>query len=278
MGEIWGHVPSFDEAVIALMSFFGVSSSIIGLVALAFAVQSWIDGLSMAASAARTGQRAVVSTATTLLLLGPVRILLAFLVTAATLTAQALTLGLCYVGGNYAAMAFDEERGRYIVSVLGSDNPAEWLHFDQVLPLLRWDWVSGGYVGLAGVLLVASYVVAGRAEDEAQGTSLFRIGAGVALPASFLLILAAPASIVAVVVLAVVAVLVLVVSGADGVSDMWSRISPDLLPILAGTAVCALYFFACQLAVHGSVQALRSWRPMTAQSTRSPSPSPKPLW
>lgn len=243
-------IPTFDEAVPATLALLGASAGILGLVGAAFALYSWYAGLRGIAAGARQAGSVLSRAAAALIGMRPVQLAVAALATVIVASAQALTLGLCFLGGNYVSMIFNEWRWQLPLEVV-MDDPVGSLHPDQWSQFLVLDWVVGAYLVLAVVVLGFSYR---WALDDAD---LGGVGAVLALPATILLFIGGPLFLLALVVWALGWPLYAL--GGEG-SEYLSDAVSNLLPGVVGLSATAIYYGACQAAVRGSGLLVRAWR------------------
>lgn len=248
--ESW-HVPSFDDAITAMLGQFGVSGGIIALVSIAFAIYSYLDP-------AKVSLRLLRNAGTALAPMSGVRVAMALLVTFAVAISQLLTIGLCYLGGNYTAIMFNNRRWEEFLAVVEEGDGYRWSTWTQTTDLLEWDWVSGPYVALAVLILIGSYRWTGR--SDADDATLFKAGAVLALPATITLLLSFGLAVIVFVLLIVLLVLSWIVGSAD---DFLTEFLPEnsrfLLTLLVFVLASAFYFTACQMAIHGSRVLVRVW-------------------
>jgi hypothetical protein len=245
-------IPSFDDALTNLLSLLGVSTAIVSLIAAAFALQSWLDAARQMYSGARIVRSGVRRGSAVLMRLPLARKIVAVAVTVVVPLAQLLALVLCYLGGNYTSMAFDDARARAVLAVVKQD-PWATLQPERLSQILTLDWVSGSYLVVAVIVLIRSYALA----SHHRGAEFFKAGAILAGPVTLLLILAASALVLCLLILLLVLVLSLVVNAPA--RDFLRETFPLVVPLLVGTAICGAYFLACQAAVRGSNLVVRAW-------------------
>ncbi len=262
-------IPSFDQMLVQVLAFAGVSASVLVLVQAIFLVSSWLGGVkSLRLAAQGTGR--VVSSASRL---RPVRGLASVLITLLVPLGQLLALGLCYLGGNYVAMIFDDERWQQMVHAIeGSqvlmttaEDPLRILSIGYlqeirrtVGPVLQLDRVAATYVGLSALLMVMSYFWAGRRSDK-----LHTAGVLVALPAVVLLVLGGAGAVLygLVAILNIGIVILSLLFGVEAsVTQTLVEIALTSLPLVAGLTICAIYYAACQGAVQNSRLVVEAWR------------------
>jgi hypothetical protein len=249
-------VPSFDDAVITLLGLLGVSSGILMLVGIAFALHSWVEGLRQTLSLATTVGRAAGRAGRTLVSLPPIRAVVTVLITALVPIAQCLTVGLCFVAGNYVAISFDDERWRSSLAAYHAHGES-WLDREFLAAILKVDGFSGGYALFAMILLSASYSMARR--TTRTDDLYFRLGIWLAAPGSLLLVASGAVLLTSLVIGAGVGVLILVFSGGGAALSFLGNLRL-IVPLAAGFLICLLYCGACQAAVRGSRLVIRAWR------------------
>lgn len=156
------------------------------LIGLAFAIQSWVDAAKQIHGGYRWAGGVVQRGGTALMGMPGARAAVALLTTLLVPAAQLLTLGLCYLGGNYMSMGFgDDARAEAALKLLRHD-PWVVLHPHQATQVLTLDWWSGGCVVLAAVFLIRSYKLAAAGRND----ELFKAGAFVAGPITLVLLVA----------------------------------------------------------------------------------------
>jgi hypothetical protein len=245
-----------------------VSASIVSLIGLAFAIQSWVDAAKQIHGGYRWAGGVVQRGGTALMGMPGARAAVALLTTLLVPAAQLLTLGLCYLGGNYMSMGFgDDARAEAALKLLRHD-PWVVLHPHQATQVLTLDWWSGGCVVLAAVFLIRSYKLAAAGRND----ELFKAGAFVAGPITLVLLVAVCGLILCGLLLLLVLVLSLI-SGASA-SDFMHANLPTMIPLLIGTGICLAYFLARQAAVRGSSLVVRAWAPLP----RNADPAPYEAW
>jgi hypothetical protein len=254
-------IPSFDEIVVQILGVLGVGGSIIILVGTAFAVQSWYDGARMTIAFTRKARRGIGAAGAALMSMTPIRGVAAVVITLVVPVAQVLAIGLCFLGGNYLSMIFHQERWQTAVAVIRED-PEHIYDPQRLSRFLALDWISGGYVLLAVVVLVRSYRLARNVSGDSLGTA----GMVLAWPAALLLFLAGVALVICLVLLLLTLLLTLVTDENDSGSALKNGLA-NLVPLLVGGSVCLVYYGACQAAVHGSRLVVRAW---TARTVAAP--------
>ena len=262
--------PDPESLLKLLLSTAGVSSTIIALMSLAFVLSNWFGATKSAIEVAKFARR----TTKYAYRLRPVQGLLSVMVLILVPAAQILTLCLCYLGGNYVALIFDQPRWRRVLNTLTTD-PAlrvdsdsifqvlqpHWLRgaYDAISPLLQLDWISGSYVALAGFLIIMSYPWSIRSDDR-----LDMAGKLVALPATVLLLMAYVGAILyALVTLLSFGIFLLsLLAGVHQTFGEWAKETlVTAIPLIVGAAGCGLYYWACQAAVRGSGLVTGTWHP-----------------
>jgi len=249
------NIPSFDEVLFQILGLLGVSGSIIALIGAAFAAQSWYDGVKMTIEFTGRARRAAGRAGAALASMRPIRGVAAVFISLVVPVAQTLTVGLCYLGGNYISMIFHEERWQRLIVAIRAD-PRRFYHPEQWAQFLTFDWISSGYVVLAIVVLVRSYRIA--RQPDPSGDRLDNAGTLLAWPAAILLFLAGAALVICLILLALTLLLTLVTSENDSGKALRDGLT-NIVPLLVGGSVCLLYFGACQAAVHGSRLVVRAW-------------------
>lgn len=179
----------------------------------------------------------------------------------------------CYVGGNYVSMIFDDRRWRQIVQAIeGSQvlmataqDPLRILSVDYIQevrrtigPVLQLDRIAATYVGISALLIIMSYVWAGRRSDK-----LHAAGVLVALPAVILLVLGGAGAVLygLVAILNIGIVILSLLFGVEAsVTQTLVEIVLTSLPLVAGLTICAVYYAACQGAVQNSRLVVEAWR------------------
>jgi hypothetical protein len=255
-------IPSVDEVLVQILGLLGLSGSIIALVTVAFAAQSWYDGVKMSIAFTRKARRGFGAASTALMSMSPIRGAAAVLITAVVPLAQALTVGLCFIGGNYISMIVNEERWAIAVAVIKED-PGHVYQPDRLAQFLTLDWISGAYVALAIIVLVRSYRLAHDSSRDRLGNA----GLLIAWPAALLLFLAGVALVICLVLLLLTFLLTLVTQQDDSATTLNGGLV-NIVPLLIGGSVCLVYYSACQAAVHGSRLVVRAWTGSTASSRR----------
>ena len=245
-------LPSLDDIVVQILGLLGVSGTIIALVAAGFAVQSWYDGAMLTITFTRKARRGLGAARTALTGMTPIRGVAAVFITLTVPIAQLLTVGLCFLGGNYVSMIFHRERWERAVAVIKAD-PEHFYHPERFSQFLSLDAFSIVYVLLAIVILLYSYTLTDDPTDD-----LFGIGVLLAGPASILLLVARGALLICLALLLLMVLLALVAPDLDPMNELRNGLS-ILMPLLIGVSVCLVYFLACQAAVRASRLVVRVW-------------------
>jgi hypothetical protein len=245
---------SFDTVVKNTLQLIGVSSAIITLVAIVFIIQSWIGPAKSVARGVAAAGSAIGRVAAH----PPTNPLMAMVLTLVVLISQALTLALCFLGGNYIALGFDQSRWASTWPILESNGIVRSFSPDVLSEVLRWDPISTIYVALAFVLIAYSW----KKSFQQRNPDLTGIGAGVALPATILLVMAGIGLIFG----ALIFLFGLVIAIFNGDAGSYSKDQfLNFLPLLVGGAICLLYFLACQAGVRGSKVVAWAWQPSIQQ-------------
>lgn len=239
--------------VLQILGVLGVSGTIIALVAAAFAVQSWYDSARMTIAFTRKARRGLGGASTALTSMTPIRGAAAVLITLAVPIAQLLTVGLCFLGGNYVSMFFHEERWEQAVTIIKAD-PEHFYYPERFSQLLVLDAFSGGYVLLAVAILLWSYWLA----HDPTGDDLFGIGTLLAGPAAILLFLGGGLLILGLALLLLWVLVAIFVPDLDPMNELKKGLTA-FMPLLIGVSVCSAYFLACQGAVRASRLVVRVW-------------------
>lgn len=259
-GDSLPEVPSPESLLVGFLSLIGVSGGVLALVGSAFAIQSWYEWAKRAAAGTVRATSALSSAGHALNRMTATRVALASVATLIIGAAQLLTVGLCYLGGNYISMFFDEPRWRAVVALLEQD-AIQAVQAGEIFSTLQLDWISGTYIAIAAVVLSMSYVRAGgKARRDVAG-----LGVVIGLPAFVLLWLAAAAALVLVAIFLftiAIALFMLLATGTNDLGTIASESFTNALPLIIGATVCGLYYGACQAAVHGSNVVVRMWRPI----------------
>ncbi|MBA3339343.1 MAG: hypothetical protein H0T54_06310 [Geodermatophilaceae bacterium] len=269
----------FSNVFLGLLATLGLSGGILSLMAAVSVLGSW-------AGAARLTVRGInkgVDTGRLLARQRPVRGAISLTLTVLVPAAQALTLGLCYLGGNYISLIFDHDRVAVVNRTLSESNLAidsddvlkslstEWIAeaYTTITGLLEFDAISGVYVVVAAILVVLSY---GWTRDDGKLTFA---GTVVGLPGGVLLglgLLGGVAFICVGAFVLVVGLLNVPFEGWGYLLDMAGTLVVTALPLLLGIAISGLYFWACTSAVRGSRVLVQSWSAVGS----APAPVPTP--
>jgi len=257
-------IPSFDEIVRSLLLLLGVSSPVIAIVGLLFAVNSWLGPGRMALRGAAGVGRGIRAAAQ----YRPVAGILSVVVTLLVPVAQLLTLPVIYIGGNYAVMQFDNGRWDEFLGVIAKIPPVEsfstlldlhWYSvvYTTVAPFLELDRFTMGYLMTAVLIMLLSYPLAWR--DSGGWTG----GLGCLLAAPTMVLFA-----LAVVIFAGAVILTVIALAAGvlalGISGEWEW--PPMLEkkywlgMLAIIVSSIAYFCACQAAVFAPGYIRAAWR------------------
>ena len=254
---------SFDEVLTSTMALAGIATPIIGLVTVAFVLQSWIGPARAGFRLARVGGRL----ARELSAFQPIRGVVSILVTILIPIAQLLTLRMCYVGGNYLSIQFDENRQLELQALFNqrphlefdSSDPFRFLGVDWAFETwtvikgtLQLDYISGGYVLLAMILIGISYKYA---HDGRNRHGMNNVGTLLALPATIVLVIGGVSMILTLILFGLTFLLRFL--AGDPVNFVREIIG--LLPWFYALVGAGIYFLACQAAVRGSLLVVRSW-------------------
>lgn len=262
------HVGDPEELFLLALTAAGVSSTIVALLALVFSLGSW---LSLTRSAYGHARKMGVRVSGRSRSRRGGSFARSFL-TLAVFVSQGLTLGLCYLGGNYISLVFDSPRWNALVSTLaanGTFTPGPALstqHLTELVAVaqliarfLRLDLISGSYVILATIFLVLSYPW-----SSAGGDRVDLAGKVVALPASVLLLIGGVSGVLYLLItlLSLIVYLLSVMAGVGPSFSSWGMTQlVTALPLIVGLAGCFLYYGACHLAVRASGLVVRAWSP-----------------
>ncbi|HEY0641444.1 MAG TPA: hypothetical protein VGD67_27765 [Pseudonocardiaceae bacterium] len=139
-------LPTFDDVLVGVLKSFGVSGAVvIGLILLAFSLKSWLDGIrdsyrlasriatTVPATVSRLGRRGAGSAAAVIMLVA---------------LAQALTLGIAYILGNFVSVLLSFPT---TASFTDPDNPAVGR-----LEAFEVAWGSGAIFGMVSPDLLAT--------------------------------------------------------------------------------------------------------------------------
>jgi hypothetical protein len=143
-----------------LVRFFGASAAIVAVYGLFMALlawrSAWFTSIKIGRYTASATGRA--------LKLRPVAFGFALLTSAVMLAVQAIWMWTCFVAGNAWS---------YLIHPPGQipDGGPEW---DRIFGSLHWDTVSKVYVGACILVLLSSYVAAGRGKDS-TGIGVFLV-------------------------------------------------------------------------------------------------------
>jgi hypothetical protein len=236
-----------DLLALILPSVLG--GTIGGIILIVLALKAWWEFL----KAAKVRAERLRQTASDFGRNPPGNPLLALITTLFVLVAQVLTVGLCYVGGNYVAWMFDNDRWRRVVNIISNSS---WRHpppLSSVISVLKLDYISGAYVVLPCIVLFRSYGTRSRR----RRLDLDGLGYLLAWPAVLLLI-AAGVAWGLILVIGAFGLFIAILNG--DVHNYLSDMPQTLLPLVIGTVTCLIYFLACQGAVRGSRIVSLMWR------------------
>ena len=149
-------MPDFTVALQAVLEFLGVSPVLIGVLLLAFALESWYsNGKRMARTATVVGG-AVATGGTWLARQRPARIVVAVATSVTVVVAQVLMVRLSYVGGSIVATPFDPERWRLLDDAYG-ESPLKFVDPEFLGRFLATDAFSISYVLVTIAVLLRAY-------------------------------------------------------------------------------------------------------------------------
>jgi hypothetical protein len=254
------NLPSFDEAVTSVLAIFGVSTSVIAMVALAFCLQSWVEAIRQILSGGRKARGLFAVMAHSLGSMRAVHTVLAVLVTVLVPIGQLFAIGLCFLGGNYISLALDSSRGEQVWAIIARER-YHALEPDTLGQIVRVDLISGAYLVFAVVIVVRSYRLA-RSNNHVSSERLKSAAVMMAFPAVALLFLAGVAAIFLIAIVLFGTVISLVGGDTAGYLKQNAIIA---VPLVIGAAVCGVYYGACVVAVHGSRLVVRAWAPLPAR-------------
>lgn len=257
---------TFDAVVLAALSSLGVSGAVIFLASAAFWLASWQSGLSLSFRIARGVGRTASAAARAEPMRGPISVI----ATVGALCAQLLTVVLCFLTGNYVAIALSQDRQDQIkIASQGTSGEiprtfADVTSFDWfptleslVRSALRADPISLGFSGAAIFILFWSYRLA-RSGAEFNWLSFF-----LALPWSlvFYAALAGGAIAGAIFLLGLAIQILAIGAGAEGsVRGYVEEQLYNVAPLIAALAGCGIYLYACDVSLRMSGVVVRMWR------------------
>jgi hypothetical protein len=265
----YGQWPTLDKIILQWLGGLGVSGTILALLGVASFARNWLGDIRAVAAGAATAGR----TARSLAQYRPVRGVVSVFISLVVPAAQVLTLGLCYLVGNYMSIALDPVRQRMVEQAVGDDPWRVARDVDLVMSLsslLTVDLISGAYLALAVTIMALSYPWAVRGRDTTLA------GAVLAFPAT-LLIPVAWVGVVGYLVVCAFGVALLAVGALFGQWSTMSNLPRDMvviaLPLVAAVAGIAAFWFACQGAVRGPRLIVSAWStvsssPVTAGASR----------
>jgi hypothetical protein len=185
-------------------------------------------------------------------------------------------LGLCYLGGNYVAIAFDKERAAIFERVM-SQNPSfaqhpsdqvqffsgDWLlyAYHEFSAILKFDAIPQIYVTLSALALILSYFWARRHTERLEWLGYLVASPGVIL-LGFTLIGGALYLIVLVFFLAIVLLFLLFGGGLSGFADMLPALAAGV-PLLVFLGITYSYYRVCMASVAASRVVVLSWAKKT---------------
>lgn len=240
-------IPGFDELIVSFGQFLGVSVTVLALTTLAFSLASYIGP----GKSVLKGAMSVSRGARELAAHPPVNPLASLLITLVALAAQALTLGLCFLGGNYISMIGDN--AHYLrAKGLFQENGLHSLSPEIMAQAFQWDPVSKTYVLAAFLLILWSYVISFRN----NGSGVQFVGTIIGAPAGLLFIAAAGAAMI-VAGLGIFTLILSLLAGTFG--ETLREVLTNALPLVIGGSICWLYLKACEAATKASLVVARSW-------------------
>jgi hypothetical protein len=260
----WRNLPTFEQVIVNTLALFGLSGTVLALIAFGFFLLSWYQGGRAVVAGTMMAGGMVGHFLSKLSKMKPVRAILFIFGILAVLAAQALTLILCFVGGNYASFliaSFAGDSGRWqgFAEIL-DHNPSLVLTPQVIHTYFIFDWITTIYLFIAVAVLARSYFQAWRNKlnDDHVAAKTFLLALPAALTCGY-----------AGLVLVFVGAAVLFLLAMNSIEFIFTGRFSNSVPhdMLVGTAVTMVVFAAsfmytmtCHFAITGSRRVVRALR------------------